>query len=352
MNTDVIIIGGGVLGISLAYHLSHRGVGTCLLEREASWGLHASGKNAGMFRHLYRHEQLTKWAQCSKSTWPEAIHQEAFRQTGSLILGRRAPVHHKHLFEERLVEGIPAVYTAEDGLLDPHIYVSQLVQLRERRYAEMLFKKNVSSIERKRPEHGSLWEVTCTDGSMFCAPWLVNAAGAWLNDFLSPELRQEAQPFARHLFVSSGWPASFLSEKEAGYLWEEEEGWYTRLWDEGRQLLSVCDKLPVESPESYIPSASVQEEAAKKLLAALPQIADRIRLERSWHCFRTYTDDQLPIWGESLPGLFWLAAFGGFGMSTSFGATSDAARAISGENPSVSKDFLPRSAPDVHRMRA
>ena len=66
-------------------------------------------------------------------------------------------------------------------------------------------------------------------------------------------------------------------------------------------------------------------------------------VDESWHCFRTYTDDQLPIWGfdPEAKGLFWLAAFGGFGMSTSFGATLDAAKAISGENIAISGDFSP-----------
>ena len=343
MKHDVVIVGAGVLGISLAFHLSRHGVQTCVLEKEPSYGLHASGKNAGMFRQLYRHPQLTSWAYNSRLEWPEESKAEAFRRTGSIIANRRLPGHHDFLFEEiNLPLGpktVPAVYTEDDGLLDPHLYTSSLMQLRDKKYAHFVYNCSVAAIELLGERR---WRTTCADGKVFESTWLVNCAGAWINSFLEPQLQAEAMPYARHLFVSSGWPKDFL--ETSGYLWEENAGWYTRRWDSEKQLVSVCDKLPVEVPEEYTPSGNIHYDAADKLYNALPEIAGGLCLERSWHCFRTYTEDSLPIWGEDplAPGLFWLAAFGGFGMSTSFAACMNAAEAIIGENPKVSQDFSPR----------
>src|SRR5258708_40343361 len=51
MNTaDFLIIGGGVVGISIARELKARNAGAkiVLLEKEADCGLHASGRNSGV----------------------------------------------------------------------------------------------------------------------------------------------------------------------------------------------------------------------------------------------------------------------------------------------------------------
>jgi sarcosine oxidase subunit beta len=54
---DVVVIGGGVMGASTAYHLARRGVkNVVLLEREAFFGLGATGRCAGGIRHQFATE--------------------------------------------------------------------------------------------------------------------------------------------------------------------------------------------------------------------------------------------------------------------------------------------------------
>jgi glycine/D-amino acid oxidase-like deaminating enzyme len=47
---DVIVVGAGVIGCSIAYHLGRRGISTCIVERE-SIGTRASGKAWGVFTY-------------------------------------------------------------------------------------------------------------------------------------------------------------------------------------------------------------------------------------------------------------------------------------------------------------
>ena len=51
---DAVIVGGGCMGCSVAWHLAQRGItNVVLLEREPQLGAGSTGKNAGGFRHQF-----------------------------------------------------------------------------------------------------------------------------------------------------------------------------------------------------------------------------------------------------------------------------------------------------------
>jgi D-arginine dehydrogenase len=345
MDTDVLIIGGGVLGTSLSYHLSKKGISSILFEKEATLAQHASGKNAGMIRQLYRHPQLTEWTRRSIASWPGSLKSQVFKETGSFILGRDMPTHHKELFssgEMNTREGcISYVYCKTDGLLDSSGYVQGLKDLVVSNYARFHFGTMVQEIFKD----SNSWVLRTEKGATFKGRWLVNAAGAWVNQIMNPALsrhRISVQAFVRFLFISKGWEEKPPAPHAYGFYWDEENEWYMRDWSEGCSLISACDTIPAD-PDTYVPDPEIEHTISSRILKAIPDLASSLTLGRSWHCFRTYTGDMLPVWGEDehLPGFFWLAGFGGFGMSTSFGATEDAASYIAGEKVSCSHDFNP-----------
>ena len=347
-STDIVIIGAGVLGLSLAFHLRQRGLRTLVLERELTVGVHASGKNAGMLRHLYRHPQLTEWANASISLLPESLRNHAFRQTGSLIIGRDIPNHHQQLFttrahkirqHNRVVE-VPAVVTAADGLFDSQAYMRGLFELCASDN-NFLFGETVEHVERV----ANSIEVVTSSGLRIHTGIVVNAAGAWINRFLFGA-SVPVQCFARHLFVVDGFAPDDMPASDVGYVWEEGAEWYVRRWQRQSRLISLCDKIAAD-PDTYPPSVDKTPEVIGTAL--LFSKSSHLNIAKAWHCFRTYADDQLPIWGPDprMPGLFWLAAFGGFGMSTAFAAAYDAARLISGELVTIESEFLPNRLIDV-----
>src|SRR3989441_6071274 len=54
---DVVIVGGGCIGASVAYHLTRRGItDIVLVEREKLLGAGSTGRNAGGVRHQFSNE--------------------------------------------------------------------------------------------------------------------------------------------------------------------------------------------------------------------------------------------------------------------------------------------------------
>lgn len=342
---DIAVVGAGILGTALAYHLADRGLRVCVLESEASPAMHASGKNAGMVRQLYRHPQLTEWARQSISSWPSSC-KAHFVSTGSLILGREVPDHHPELFNQKTVisngSPVPAVYCATDGLLDSASFVHSLRASGSALGVVYFFQTKVQGLQQSQ----DTWTLTTDKKSQIEASWIANCAGAWLNDFLAPHLaeaRVSASAYARHLFLISNWQSVSMPAYNCGFYWDEVNEWYMRRWDSKSRLVSICDVQAVESPSEFTPNSEISEKLAQRLLKALPHEAQHLHIQRSWHCFRTYTSDQMPLWGEDpeYPRLFWLAAFGGYGMSTGFAAAEDAAASIAGTRSSKYSEFCP-----------
>src|SRR3954469_4593913 len=54
---DVVVIGGGCMGASVAYHLARRGItDVVVLEREKMLGMGSTGRNAGGVRHQFSND--------------------------------------------------------------------------------------------------------------------------------------------------------------------------------------------------------------------------------------------------------------------------------------------------------
>ena len=99
MNPDVLIIGGGAIGLSLAYELSGRGTRVQVVDRglpgqESSWAgagiIPAAG--SGPFPHPY--DQLTSLSHALHGRWSSQLLEETgidngFRRCGGLYLARR-----------------------------------------------------------------------------------------------------------------------------------------------------------------------------------------------------------------------------------------------------------------------
>src|SRR5262245_4886877 len=57
MSADIVIVGGGCMGASVAFYLTRQGVtNVTVVEREPMLGMGSTGRNAGGVRHQFSHE--------------------------------------------------------------------------------------------------------------------------------------------------------------------------------------------------------------------------------------------------------------------------------------------------------
>jgi sarcosine oxidase subunit beta len=129
---DVVIVGGGIMGTSLAWHLARRGVGKVTLCERAVIAAGASGKTGALLRRHYTNRPEAILAQRGWQTfaaWPEIVGGDAVHTPAGLIVTvDTSPEHEANV--ERLYHnvalqqeiGIPSRVVTREELrqLEPH----------------------------------------------------------------------------------------------------------------------------------------------------------------------------------------------------------------------------------------
>jgi sarcosine oxidase, subunit beta len=202
---STVVIGGGVMEASSAYHLAKAGVpDVVLLEREAFFGLGATGRCAGGIRHQFATEINIRLSQHSLRMLDELEAETGqpalVRKCGYLFVLTRAQdaaAFQRHAALQRSL-GVPTewlsgdevrrrlpdcafpdalggTYLASDGLADPNSVVMAYVNAARRLGARCLTGASVEAIE---IEAGQVSAVVTNLGRL-AVGCVVNAAGPW-----------------------------------------------------------------------------------------------------------------------------------------------------------------------------
>ncbi|MED5516967.1 MAG: FAD-binding oxidoreductase [SAR324 cluster bacterium] len=230
---DVVIIGGGVMGTSTAYHLVKRGhTNILLLERESFFGTGATGRCAGGIRHQFNTEVNIRLSQKSLAmidTLEEETGQSAMvRKCGYLFVltdEKDVPVFQKTLKLQdslgvktewlsgdevsRLAapcvfpDAIGGTFNPDDGLADPNSIVMGYIKAARRQGAVCITDCTVTDFEL---ENNKVRKVLTSLGSVETET-VVNACGPWSTSLGNViDLEIPVSPLRRQWFVTEKVP--------------------------------------------------------------------------------------------------------------------------------------------------
>ncbi len=334
---DIASVGAGIAGAAVAYFCAEH-ARVLLLEREPQPGMHSTGRSAAMFMESYGPPQVRSLTRASRPFFesPPACFGAAplIAPRGALSIGSAAQrLQLQALHEQLCAEGCPAellsataaaalvpvlrAEAAAAAVLDPlacdlDVHAVHQGFLRGARARGAVLACDSEVLHLSPTTRG--WDIETAAGCHHAAV-VVNAAGAWVD-----ELAGRAgvapigiEPRRRSAFVfappeglaTHGWPA--VSDLDESFYFKP---------DAGLLLGSPANTDPV------LPHDVLPEEWDIALGIARIETATTLRIvrpRRSWAGLRSFVADGDLVGGAEplVPGFFWVAALGGYGIQTS-----------------------------------
>jgi D-arginine dehydrogenase len=332
---DVIVIGAGIAGASVAAHLAEN-KSVLLLEAETQPGYHSTGRSAALFSEAYGGQTVRALSRASRSflfTPPRTFGEMPLvHPRGTLFIAREEQLPALNSLAVSadmaarttaispaaalqlcpiLADGYMAAALHEPGSADVDVDALHQGYLRLFRHRGGALKTACPALGLDRGYPG--WRVDTGQG-IFGATLIVNAAGAWADQVarlaqVSPigvrPMRRTAVSVAGPNGMEVGsWPLVI----------DADEDFYFKP-DAGRLILSPADETECEphdvQPEEWdVATAIDRVERATTLHVR--------HVDHKWAGLRTFVADRSPVAGfdAKTSGFFWLAGQGGYGIQT------------------------------------
>lgn len=202
---DIVIIGGGVMGASAAYHLAMRGAkNVVLLEKEEFFGTGATGRCAGGVRYQFSTEinvRLSLESLPMIERFKEELGQDVdYRQCGYLLIAtteqdaatfqRNVELQNSLGVQTQLLSGedvrarlplmefddaIAGTFHQKDGIVDPNSVVAGYIRAAQKLGAKAITRAEVTGIQLR----GERIKAVETAQGVIETRTVLNAAGPW-----------------------------------------------------------------------------------------------------------------------------------------------------------------------------
>lgn len=339
VRTDVIIVGGGIMGAATAFFLRQHGKSVALVERGLI-GQQASGVNFGNVRRQGRFLPQLPLANRSRAVWGrlnELLGEDAeFLPTGHVriayneAMAARAEAYAaeaKHYGLDLQIIGGNALrerfpffgaevragsYSPDDGHANPRLAAPAFGRAARRAGAEIFEKTEIARVERD----AGAFRVEATDGRVFRAPQLMISAGAWGNR-LSSQFGEPVPLVALGPQMAVTEPVPYAIAPVLGVTTDvTQEGVYLRQVKRGNIVFGGGDRTPanVETCRAYVKPENTLSQLTQ--ISRIVPALNRLSVIRVWSGVESYLPDDIPIMGPSgkVSGLYYAFGFCGHGF--------------------------------------
>lgn len=355
----VVVIGGGIIGATVAHELVEKGAEVVLLEAKYfTYG--STGRATGSITAQQRHKSLVERALETIRIWKEfqkyaaelgipfahrfmsddsphiaiAFTEEEYAElkkmaetwrAGGAVVEEADPSKAKEYFpplDEKSFYG--AIITPNDYKAMPHPYTWARIAAARLKGAETYTYEGVVKID----PVGEKVRVTTSTGKNFEADTVVVAAGAASLKFveqLGDELRTTVKPYYAAGFVTE----PFRYEIKATIRVHRES--FRFLQTVRNEYVATIDNMGFENPELSTEDSLEFLEKASTLIVKLAPVFAYVNILRSWGAYVDITGDDLPIvgWSKKYPEkIYYIFGFNDYGLSVGPSVAVRAAKEI------------------------
>lgn len=342
-SAEVVIIGGGCMGASLAYNLTMVGVtDVVIVEREPLLGMGSTGRNAGGVRHQFANKaniQLSIESIRLFESFQERVGYEIdFHQDGYLFLVSKeedlndfrrnvelqrglgvevdiiTPSEATRLAPGLEVEGvIAATFCARDGIADPGGVTLGFAKAAQMAGVEIYRETEVTAI---RLNGNRVSGVETTRGAI-SSPIIVNAAGPFAREIgKMARLDIPVLPYRRHIFITEPLMNRSQFPDNRIMVIDFETTFYFHREGPGI-LFGMSDK---DEEPGYVTTVNWEflEEVTRIAVKRLPGLSEAA-VAHSWAGLYEVTPDAMPIISPAgeIEGLYLINGFSGHGFQHS-----------------------------------
>lgn len=333
---EIVIIGGGVMGASAAYHLVQRGVkNVVLLEKEEYFGTGATGRCAGGVRYQFSTEinvRLSIESLPMIERFKEEIGQDVnYRQCGYLLVAtnekdagafrRNVELQNRLGVPTQLLSGdevrarlplmkfkdaLAGTFNQKDGLVDPNSVVMGYISAAQRLGAKAISQAEVTGI---KTSGGRVQSVETSQGTIQTR-LILNTAGPWagvVNEMAGVPI--PILPIRRQIYTTTPMPEI---PEDFPFVIDFAQSLYFHREGDGLLVgMSNANQAPGFDQNVDEDFELVNMEAA---IARLPVMEKAGRVSH-WAGLYEVTPDAHPVFGKTpMEGLFVVAGFSGHGF--------------------------------------
>ncbi len=341
---DAAVIGGGIVGASILYHLCESGFrNVILLEKEKMLGTGSTAKSAGGIRHQFSNmgnilmtmESIKIFSELEKKTGVG----QGFRRNGYFILASldstmeqlsvitnnlsQLHIEHRFLDKKNISNNYPhfncedlkgGLLTLGDGYFDPHTILYSFTSVAREKKAVIMTSARVTGIGKKE---GGGFRIETSTGEKLDSEIVINAAGPWMGEINKMAgIDFPNKTCKRQIFISS---ENRLIPSDSPLVIDFDKPFYFR--PEGDTiLLSASEKKYVDDRECIFEKNDT-DDLIQKAIYRVPEF-ENLELKTGWAGLRTITPDHNAIIGESehIKGFYIAGGFSGHGVMHSASA--------------------------------
>ncbi|WP_298839391.1 FAD-binding oxidoreductase [uncultured Roseobacter sp.] len=354
--TRILVIGGGIAGLSVAARLSADAEVT-VIEAEDSLGYHASGRSAALIEQNYGAPSVQALNRASVDylrghdggyLTPRGLmivandkDKEAFDADVAAMGVHRISVADACAKVPVLDPGYVtlAAWHADAHDIDTDRLLQGFARTLRANGGRVVVSQRITAISHE----DALWSLQSADDE-WSTDILVNAAGAWADEVaglagirpmgIVPYRRSMARVAAPAGHDVSGWPMFF----------GVSESWYAKP-DAGALLVSPADEDPVDPHDAWAEDMTLAEGIALYEEVVTEPVS---RMLSNWAGLRSFAPDRTLVLGPDpdIPSFVWCAGQGGYGMQTAPAASQLVADMVFGRPPRLAANSIAALRPE------